>query len=182
MKSTSVHSLRCCVMWMFAHSVDRGSARRSMRYTAPRGGCARRDRPRRLRFASLCVTYTAVIYIYIYICVSSLLDLTPPPLYRPATECACAVRALGVAACTLSDDSVHSTQTRPPRLPSRASPQDSLYATIRPRAVHSNTERFHDRPIGSVKRQLASNVAHGRGAVEAKAAALDLARLRLALQ
>lgn len=180
MKSTSVHSLRCCVMWMFAHSVDRGSARRSMRYTAPRGGCARRDRPRRLRFASLCVTYTAVIYIYIYVCVIASRSDTPaciaPP---PSARARC---ALGVAACTLSDDSVHSTQTRPPRLPSRASPQDSLYATIRPRAVHSNTERFHDRPIGSVKRQLASNVAHGRGAVEAKAAALDLARLRLALQ
>lgn len=181
MKSTSVHSLRCCVMWMFAHSVDRGSAPQYAIHCAPGRRCARRDRPRRLRFASLCVTYTAVIYIYMCVCVSSLLDLTPPrvsPRHRVRVRGA----RSGVAACTLSDDSVHSTQTRPPRLPSRASPQDSLYATIRPRAVHSNTERFHDRPIGSVKRQLASNVAHGRGAVEAKAAALDLARLRLALQ
>lgn len=177
MKSTSVHSLRCCVMWMFAHSVDRGSAPQYAIHCAPGRMCAPRS-------ASSPPVRVPVRHIHSrdYICVSSLLDLTPPPLYRPATECACAVRALGVAACTLSDDSVHSTQTRPPRLPSRASPQDSLYATIRPRAVHSNTERFHDRPIGSVKRQLASNVAHGRGAVEAKAAALDLARLRLALQ
>lgn len=179
MKSTSVHSLRCCVMWMCARSVDRGSAPQYAIHCALGRMCARRDRPRRLRFASLCVTYTAVIYIYVCV-IASRSDtpacIAPPPSAR--ARCALWVRA----ACTLSDDSVHSTQTRPPRLPSRASPQDSLYATIRPRAVHSNTERFHDRPIGSVKRQLASNVAHGRGAVEAKAAALDLARLRLALQ
>ena len=177
MKSTSVHSLRCCVMWMFAHSVDRGSAPQYAIHCAPGRMCAPRS-------ASSPPVRVPVRHIHsrdIYICVSSLLDLTPPrvsPRHRVRVRGA----RSGVAACTLSDDSVHSTQTRPPRLPSRASPQDSLYATIRPRAVHSNTERFHDRPIGSVKRQLASNVAHGRGAVEAKAAALDLARLRLALQ
>jgi hypothetical protein len=180
MKSTSVHSLRCCVMWMCARSVDRGSAPQYAIPTAPRGGCARRDRPRRLRFASLCVTYTAVIYICV--CVIASRSDTPACIAPPPSARARQRGARWVGVRTLSDDSVHSTQTRPPRLPSRASPQDSLYATIRPRAVHSNTERFHDRPIGSVKRQLASNVAHGRGAVEAKAAALDLARLRLALQ
>lgn len=181
MKSTSVHSLRCCVMWMFAHSVDRGSAPQYAIHCAPGRMCAPRSAsspPVRVPVRHI---HSRDIYIYICVCViASRSDtpacIAPPPSARGA-RC-----ALGVAACTLSDDSVHSTQTRPPRLPSRASPQDSLYATIRPRAVHSNTERFHDRPIGSVKRQLASNVAHGRGAVEAKAAALDLARLRLALQ
>lgn len=180
MKSTSVHSLRCCVMWMCARSVDRGSAPQYAIHCAPGRMCAPRSAsspPVRVPVRHI---HSRDIYIYICVCVIASRSDTPaciaPP---PSARARC---ALGVAACTLSDDSVHSTQTRPPRLPSRASPQDSLYATIRPRAVHSNTERFHDRPIGSVKRQLASNVAHGRGAVEAKAAALDLARLRLALQ
>ena len=80
-------------------------------------------------------------------------------------------------------------QSRPPSLPraGRATRTKSIalkgmIGSGAGRGSSQHTERFHDRPIGSVKRQLASNVAHGRRAVEAKAAALDLARLRLTLQ